>query len=548
MSAGLAFDPADLVRLFQRAPMGAPQTFTGTSGLVQPAVQPEEEAAAVPGLAGRLVPLPPQRPDDLSVPSEADVPARGAVPAMGQMTPPAPAAPAPSAAAAVVPVAGAPAPAATAPAASGQDGPSFGDRLLTGLRNNGDYLGALGAGLLSAPTWAGGVSAGMQLASKSDKERTATDLAKVELGLKQRKLAQETGALAGNAAIIKRAYPSLTDAEASAAGQNSAMVAEALKIQRDPNHGTGVPAGYRLGADGRSYEPIPGGEADPASIRARAQATAEGSAAGKPDETYTALTEDERVAQGLPAGSYQKDSKGKISPINPNGTTINMGAEKAQDATVGKGYGEYQLDLANKGRNAASTLNTLALMEQAARNPNFYSGVGAEQVKRANQFLVALGVKDANFTKPTEIFNALSNKVVLDGLGGSLGPSISNTDRDYIGRTAPTLEQSQQGNLELVSIARSLAQRQQQVAKLARDYAGANGGRLDTGFDQVLEDFASANPLFPAANASATQQSDGKTGASGPGGFAAPKTQAEFDALPKGAVYVDPNDGKRYRK
>ena len=463
--------PEDLARLFGRMPIGAPQGFAPVAeneadvqrleratGMVPQPTAPRAglvDVSPAPRPGAKPVPLPPARPAEFSTP-EADLPAAGAQPIM---------------AAPGTPTVSAPPPAAP-------EGPSFGDRMLKGLKDNGEYLGALGAGLLSSPTWHGGVAAAMQLASKSDKDRAATDLAKVELGLKQRKLAQETSALGGNAAIIKRAFPNLSDVEATAAGSNGGIVTDALKRLQDPNYGR---------------------ENDPAFIRQKAQAQAEGSAAGKPDETYVQMPEQERVALGLPAGAYQKDSKGKVSPVNPTATTINMGAEKAQDATVGKGYGEYQLDLATKGRNAGSTLNTLALMEQAMNSPGFYSGVGGESMKRANQFLGALGVKDSRAASAAEVFDALSNKVVLDGLGGSLGPGISNTDRDYIARTAPTLAQSEQGNRDLIGVARSLAKRQQQVSQLARDYAAKNNGRLDAGFDQALDEFAANNPLFPQA-------------------------------------------------
>ncbi|MEE7468828.1 hypothetical protein MOF7_00700 [Methylobacterium oryzae] len=499
--------------LFDRSGMGGQGGFSGTSGTIVPPAapaQPEHEAEAP---APRAMPAPPVRPLTF-----------GSLPAAPSVTPEAPATPATTG---TVPTAPMSAASTAAPTASE---PSFLDRIGSGLRDvatDRDLLMSLGAGLMSTPGWGAGAGAGIKAYQEAAPRRAAADLARAEYGLKVQKAQQEAGALTGNAAILKRAYPALSDAEAQAQASNGSTVTEALKILRDPNHGR---------------------DSDPAVIRAKAQAQAEGSAAGKPDDTYSPLSEADRVARGLPAGAYQVDGNNKVSPVNPTGTTINMGAEKAQDATVGKAYGDYQVDLATKGRNAGNTLNSLALMEQAARSPNFYSGTGAETVKRANQFLVAMGVKDANYTKPTEVFDALSNKVVLDGLGGSLGPGISNTDRDYIGRTAPTLAQSQAGNLELIAIARSLAQRQQAVSKLARDYAGANGGRLDSGFDQQLEQYAGANPLFPAAQASATQRSDGATGASGPGGIAAPRSQADFDALPKGAMYVDPSDGRRYRK
>jgi len=254
---GATMAPEDLARLFGRMPLGAPQGFAPiaenevdvqrlerTTGMVPQSSAPAPRAGladvAPPSPGGAMtVPLPPARPTEFST-TEADLPAAGAQPIM--------AAPQPG-----------PAPAPTA----APEGPSFGDTLRKGLRDNGDYLGALGAGLLSSPTWAGGVSAAMQLASKNERDRAVTDLAKAEHGLKQRKLAQETGALSGNAALLKRAYPGLSDQEAMAQASNSSALTEALKIVRDPNHGR---------------------ENDPAFIREKAKAQAEGADAGKPEK------------------------------------------------------------------------------------------------------------------------------------------------------------------------------------------------------------------------------------------------------------------------
>ncbi|WP_298967760.1 LPD23 domain-containing protein [uncultured Methylobacterium sp.] len=431
-------------------------------------------------------------------------------------------------------------PAPAAPAAA--SGPSAWDRFATGIGDNADLFLSLGQGLLSKPGFGQGIAAGTALYQQSRATKAATDLARAKQAVEMQKLARETQGITANAGIIKQAYPGITDEQATALAANTANVTEALKIRRDPSHGTGAPTGYRLRADGQGYEAVPGGPEDAATKEQMAAAAARGTAAGKPDETYAPLSEEDRVARGLPPGAYQVDSKNKVSPVNPTGTTINMGAEKAQDATVGKGYGDYQLDLANKGRNATSTLNTLALMEQALRTPGFYSGVGGEGVKRANQFLTALGVRDAKATSAAEVFDALSNKVVLDGLGGSLGgslgPGISNTDRDYISRTAPTLVQSEQGNRDLIGIARSLAQRQQAVAKLAREYAGSHGGRLDAGFDQALEDFAAQNPIFPQAREGIRASAPAEPPQGAPGGA----RQA-----PDGRWYVqDPNRPGKY--
>lgn len=573
MSAGLApfgaLSPADIARLMQQArpqvdvsaddvPAAIPPGFTGFVPPTAPTMQPQV-AAPVPTTEPEAPARAPLRmfgtlPPQLSAPVSAE-PERSTVPSLvGSRAPTmpvsAPAAPrgdddAPAAPARPLsfgnPPAPAPTPASTAPTTTGSVAPS---PAASEPASGGSIFGRLGdprvanvllgisQGLLSTKGFGPGIAAGIGAASKLNKDQAVTDLAQSEFGLKVRKDAQEQRQLAGNAQYVTSKIPGISPEQALTLGGNSTFMNELFKGVLPPSEL------YKQYTD------------DKGNIWNQNARTGQATVALKADDdkTVTPVPEADRVALGLPAGSYQKDANGKISPINATGTTINMGAEKAQDATVGKAYGDYQVDLATKGRNAGNTLNSLALMEQAARSPNFYSGTGAETVKRANQFLVAMGVKDANYTKPTEVFDALSNKVVLDGLGGSLGPGISNTDRDYIGRTAPTLAQSQAGNLELIAIARSLAQRQQAVAKLGRDYAAANGGRLDSGFDQKLEEYAAANPLFPAAQASATQRSDGATGANGPGGIAAPRSQADFDALPKGAMYVDPADGRRYRK
>ena len=524
LPAGISAE--DIARLFGGAPMGAGQGFSGSATGPIPATEQLQAPDAVAPQAG--MPMPPPRPAGFGFGAPPVAP-RQAAPAAPQssaiVNPPQPpirpfgALPTPEAdmpAVGAVPTAGT-MPAPAAPAAAESSGFSIGD-IFRNIHSSGadDTLIGLGTGLMSTRGFGNGLAAGFQNAQKYGAQRSATDLARAELALKTGKLAREAqGQNATAQAIATKLGIPLDQAQGFAS--NPTFVSDFLKGQY------GASEGFARGADG-TLKYVPGGPQDPNTIRqqtaakepslerveAQASAQSRGAAAGKPDDTFSFVPEAERVSLGLPAGSYQKDSKGKILPVNPTGQTINMGGEKAQDATVGKGYGEYQLEMATKGRNAGSTLNTLALMEQAMKAPGFYSGVGGEGVKKANQLLGALGVKDANAAKGAEVFDALSNKVVLDGLGGSLGPGVSNTDRDYIARTAPTLTQSEQGNRDLIGIARSLAQRQQAVSKLARDYAAKNGGRLDANFDAALDEYASQNPLFPAAKAAATATAPGE--------------------------------------
>jgi hypothetical protein len=498
--------PEDLAALMRRAPLGPAQSFAGGGPTVAmdeaQTQQLERGMGMTPGApAPRTVPLPPARPltfgaIDAQAPSP-DMPAPSAVPAAGQM------------------------PTATPAAAAAPAEPSLGDRIGSGLdtfRKNGgfDLLGNIGIGLMSTHGLGNGLAAGLKLDQDAQTKRAATDLARAEYGLKARKLAQD--AAGQNATKTYLLGKGFDENLANAAMANPTVLSSVLsQINKDPSVVEVV---------GNKYSLRPGEKPSDANLLGPAKDPNEADryvlsdlqdgskiAVNRTDPTDVKIiapgqvarpaTEEERRAFGVAPGTAVKMTA-KDGPVAIGGATTNVsvaGPEKEQDKVVGKSYGDLQVDLATKGRNAASTLNTLSLMEQAMRAPGFYSGVGGEGVKRANQFLGALGVKDPKAASAAEVFDALSNKVVLDGLGGSLGPGISNTDRDYIARTAPTLAQSEQGNRDLIGIARSLAQRQQAVAKLARDYAGAHGGRLDAGFDQQLEDFAAQNPLFPQAQA-----------------------------------------------
>ena len=479
MTAGVPFGfglpanlkPEDIAALLGRAPLGPAQSFAPPDA-PQPAQPTAPQAPDVVPAEMKPSPLPPPRPPSLAGrPAEPSAPVTpDPVATTGAITP-APLAPA-----------RAPEPAENGGAAGFAR--KWKDLADTGIFDQGL---AFAGGLLSAPGGEGWGKAFDNL-SRVGATTAATDLAKTKVLMEQQKVVRENAALTANGRYVQSKIPGISPEQALAFGGNSTFMNELLKGALPPQE----LFKQFTDADGNRWN--------------RNERTGQETVALKAedDKTVTPVSETDRVALGLPAGSYQKDANGKISPINPTGTTINMGAEKAQDATVGKGYGDYQLDLATKGRNAGSTLNTLALMEQAMKKPGFYSGVGGDAMKRANQFLGALGVKDPKAASAAEVFDALSNKVVLDGLGGSLGPGISNTDRDYIARTAPTLAQSEQGNRDLIGVARTLAQRQQAVSQLARDYAAKNGGRIDAGFDQALDAFARDNPLFPQAAGSAT--------------------------------------------
>jgi hypothetical protein len=197
---------------------------------------------------------------------------------------------------------------------------------------------------------------------------------------------------------------------------------------------------------------------------------------------------------------------------------IDLKRAGATNVNVNTGENEYAKTLAKEdaqrfteyqkaGRNAVSTMGSLNRMESIVKSTDFYSGVGAESVALPlRQLNVMLG-GDPKKAASMEDFRALSSKAALDGMGGSLGTGFSNADRDFIVNQYPSLANTPEGNMLRIDGLRKIEQRKIDIARLARDYAKRNNGRIDAGFDDELARWAEANPIFPRPAQSAPAQS-----------------------------------------
>ncbi|ODT22154.1 MAG: hypothetical protein ABS35_15475 [Kaistia sp. SCN 65-12] len=248
-----------------------------------------------------------------------------------------------------------------------------------------------------------------------------------------------------------------------------------------------------------------------------------GQQSGRPDwqmqTVYDASGNEQRVLMDM-------NNPGQFQPIGGAKTNLKTPAELDQakeiaaagkseiklpsneteyDKSIGKAYGDRFIEIQKDAQSAQRAKNSMSIMEQSLGNVGFYSGTGADQVKRLKQFGAALGF-DPEGVQDMETFNAMSKQAALDVMGGSLGTGFSNADRDFVIDQVPNLGNTPQGNKQLIEIQRQLADRRLEIAKQARDYATKNGGRIDAGFDEYLAGWAEQNPLFPATPSRPTDQ------------------------------------------
>lgn len=170
--------------------------------------------------------------------------------------------------------------------------------------------------------------------------------------------------------------------------------------------------------------------------------------------------------------------------------------ENAYDRVTGEFNAEALNTIYQNETLALDRMTNLGLMEQLVNDPTFYSGTGANLIEGLRRFAAAIGVADPAAAVSMETFRALANEATLDAIGGSLGVGISNADRDMIRQMVANMTFSPEGNRLLINIHQAVANRNLEIAELARQYtADPAHPRLDDGFRRMLTDWAQENPL-----------------------------------------------------
>lgn len=233
-----------------------------------------------------------------------------------------------------------------------------------------------------------------------------------------------------------------------------------------------------------------------------------------------------------------------------------IGGNKGGETQNAKNQVNALEDYRAAAKSANDLLPTIANMETAGDSAG-YTGPGGslygtidDALEAGSEFLLG---KDYSLPGDSGARSAIKSgglTFILDAVSKTKG-SISNAENALFASQAPGLQTTPEGRKTLLGIARGVAKRSILRDELAQKWFRQNGSLQ--GFEQSWSQYIEQNPLIAANPKTGTITLLGggeeTPAAGGTGGnLPTPQTQAEFDALPPGTRFIDPDDGKEYVK
>lgn len=203
-------------------------------------------------------------------------------------------------------------------------------------------------------------------------------------------------------------------------------------------------------------------------------------------------------AAGMKAGTPEyRDAI--IQNVTKPQTQVNMTGEKAWDTESAKLFAKRYDDISAGANNAQQMMGMYDLAEQAL-NSGVRTGMGAEAELTMRQMGAAMGMDtDPQKLSGGELIRAVQNRMALtmrspDGGMGMPG-ALSDRDIKFLKDSQVGIDRSPEGNRRMLESFRAMEGRKIDIARLADEYVNENG-RLDSGFNRMVREWAESNPLF----------------------------------------------------
>lgn len=206
--------------------------------------------------------------------------------------------------------------------------------------------------------------------------------------------------------------------------------------------------------------------------------------------------------------------------------------EREEAKKVGGGFGEQYIALQK------ADVDSRAKMAKYDRMDQLLSGMQTGKLTPAftqiQSIADSFGITVDKSLPAKQAFQALSGEIALtlrNPSGGAGMPgALSDKDLKFLQSMTPDLGKTTEGNKLIIETARALAKRDQDVARMAREYRKQHG-QFDEGFFDKLDEYSKANPLFKGKIA--------------PQGKAAPSGKA---AQPQAQQFIETRTTKDGRK
>jgi hypothetical protein len=198
---------------------------------------------------------------------------------------------------------------------------------------------------------------------------------------------------------------------------------------------------------------------------------------------------------------------------------IDLTQEKAESKKVGEGFGEQFMSLQKADVDSRAKMAKYDRMDQLLKQMD--TGRFTPTMTAIQSMAESLGFEVDKTLPAKQAFTAFAGEVALslrnpEGGAGMPG-ALSEKDLAFLQSMTPDLAKTTAGNKLIIDTARKLAKRDQEIAKIARDYRKKHG-QIDEGFYDQLAAYSDKNQLFADAPTTARAQPQGDKGASQPQG------------------------------
>jgi hypothetical protein len=176
---------------------------------------------------------------------------------------------------------------------------------------------------------------------------------------------------------------------------------------------------------------------------------------------------------------------------------VDMKQEGEEAKKVGQYFGDQYAEIQKAGFSAQGRINRINRMNELLNGVQ--TGKLTPAGTEAAAYLASLGVNIDKNLGNKQAAEALTNQMALElrnpAGGAGMPGAMSDSDRKFLVSMTPGLATTPEGRKLMNDTSVKIAKRDQDVARLAREYRKKNG-QINEGFFEELQKFSEANPLF----------------------------------------------------